>query len=178
MVNGGPDSPPLDRRISGPRVPGDQQHHTLARSDRPFKRAVDRTPCPVEVQAVQIKHPVGIDGSRAKTLVPAGIERSLSGLNRSGARPFHWGGCRPRWWRRSWRRGCRRFSLRQRLAGKRADRCCDALPQLALLSAERSHARPCPSGAAKAPAPWPTCRRRSSAHRTRRPRRCRRGWLP
>lgn len=182
IVNGGPYPAPLKRRIAGAGMAGDQEHHPAARSDRSFQTAVDGCPRPVEVEAVEVEHQVGVDGARAKPPVPAGIERRSgprvgagTGRRRSAQRrPARLGRLRGG---RLWRR------LVQRFAGKRADGRGDPRPERLLVRAERAHARQLPAdrrlwGPAPAPGHWPPSHRRSAAPRRRLPRRCRPGWRP
>ena len=75
VVNRRPDPASLDRWIAGPGMAGDQQDDALAGGDCPLEAAIDRAPCLVEIEAVQIEHHVGLDRARAKAPVPAGIER-------------------------------------------------------------------------------------------------------
>ena len=74
VVDGSADPPALHRWVARPMMAGDQQHNTVAGADRLLERAVDRGPCAVEIQAVQVDDAVGLDGARAKAPVPASVE--------------------------------------------------------------------------------------------------------
>ena len=180
IVNGGANPSPLERRVAGPGVTGDQKHDSASRCDRALQPPVDRTPRLVEVEPVQVEHQVGIDRARAKLPVPARIERGPGGRSsRLGERRS-----RPRLDPGLNRR--RRLRLRrrfQRIARERADGRSDPGPQRLLVRAERTHERRSPADRppwepAPAPGPWPPSRRQSAAPPRRRPRRCRRGWHP
>jgi len=66
VVDGGADTPALDRRIARPVVAGDQQQHAVPGRNRLLKPTVDRLPRAIEV------HPVEIEGPSA-TPFPEGI---------------------------------------------------------------------------------------------------------
>jgi len=73
VVDGRPDLASLDGRIAGTGVAGDQQDDALSRGDCAIQPAVDRRPCLVEVEAVEVDDSIRIDGAGAKPPVPAGI---------------------------------------------------------------------------------------------------------
>src|SRR6185369_16111623 len=80
VVDGGANAAPCDRRIAGPVVPGDQQQDAVAGRDRALERPVDRPPCGVERQAVQVEQPVRLDRPAAQTLIPAAVEGAAAKL--------------------------------------------------------------------------------------------------
>ena len=63
VVNRGADAAPLDRRLAGPVMAGDQQHHAFAARDRLLKAAIDGRPRRVEIHPVQIEHAIRLDRS-------------------------------------------------------------------------------------------------------------------
>lgn len=176
VVHGRSDPASLNRRLAPPFMAGDQKHRTVSGVDRPFEAPVDRAPRLVQVETVQIEHPVRLDRARPKPAVPGRIQRpcrrSRSG-NGSGRRP----GCRRCPGSSRLRRLRRRLGC-LRVAGERADRRCDSRPQLLLVRAERAHAPPRLWEAGSAPGRKSPFHRRSDALRRRRPRRCRAGWRP
>ena len=182
VVDGGADFAPLHGRLARAVVAGNEQDDTLAAGDRTLEPAVDGAPGLVEVEPVKVDHPVRFDRARPKAPVPRAVERGGS----SAAPPLPFGG---RWQFRlgGTERRCPLHRLRRlpftcgggfRLAGKRTNGCGDLVPELALLSAERAHAKRSPSGSGPGPGPWRTSRPRSAALRRLRPRRCRRGSRP
>lgn len=66
--------PALHRRLARPLMAGNQEDEPVAGVDRPFERKVDRLPCTIEIVAVQVDHPVGLDRPAPKLPLPAGIE--------------------------------------------------------------------------------------------------------
>ena len=180
VVDGGADLASLHGRFPGSCVTGDEKQDSVPRGDCPVQPDIDRIPGLVEVQPVKIQNPVGLDGSGFQLLVPARIQRAWSRL---------------RTWRQ-WlgrRRDSSNSSRCARLLGsrnrrgrkvadpfsrKRSDRCCNPLPKRLLVSAERAHGQPNPSGSAPAPGPCRTYRLRSAEPGRRRPKTCRRGCCP
>ena len=63
--------PALDRRVAGPGVAGNQQKHPLGVNERVFKRPINGLPGALEVMAVQVDDPVGLNIARAQPAVPA-----------------------------------------------------------------------------------------------------------
>lgn len=61
VVDGSADAAPLDRRIAGPLMAGDQEDDAFAVNDRLLQRPVDRLPGAIEVVTVEIDDPVGAD---------------------------------------------------------------------------------------------------------------------
>ena len=74
VVDGSADLAALNRRIAGPGVARDQQDNPVAGGDRPLQPAVDRRPCPVEIEAVKVDNAVGLDGAGLKPPVPGPVE--------------------------------------------------------------------------------------------------------
>ena len=169
VVNRGPNSPALHRRLARARVAGDQQQDPLAGSDRPLQRPVDRAPRRVEAVAVKVERAV-----RARRR-PRFSRRSQPPSS-VACRSF--GLCRRRLRRRGG--GARPCGLAVRRRRDRADG--DASAASIGLARQRpdgrghpaptarlrqrlsdAHAPPRPWAAGSAPGPWPTCRRRSAA---------------
>ena len=84
VMDGRPDPAPLDGRLAGSMVTGNQQHHPIPASDCLLERAVDRKPGAVEVHAVEIENSIGLDGAATKFTVPGPVEGS--GADRNGFR--------------------------------------------------------------------------------------------
>lgn len=179
VMDRGPDAAALNRRIAGSMMTGDQQDYPLATSDRLLQRTVDRSPGPIEVHAVEIEHPIGLNRAAAQLLIPASVKRLLRdrhSLCRSGFGR----------WQGTLRRLQRVLDLTRLLngfrfgsiAGERADRCSDPSPKLALLRAERAHGRRCPWAPGSVLYRSPTCRRRLRPPRSPRPNRYRSGSAP
>jgi hypothetical protein len=82
VMDRGPNPPSLDRRIAWPVMPGDQQQHAVAASDRLFETAIDCSPRGVEIHAMEVEHAIRLNRSGAKAFVPASVQG-----------PFRW---RPR----------------------------------------------------------------------------------
>ncbi len=186
VVDSGTDFSALNRRFSRRCVAGDEQNQPLISGDRTFQSAIDRAPCPVEIQPVQVDGPVGLQRAGAQALVPAGIQRrSGKGLGRSSRHgalangPGQPTGCDGRGFRARIRRAF------NRLAGKRADRCRDLLPKRLFFSAEGTHCRTARalsvrsvSAAGRVLVLSPPSRRRRDGHNRPRPNRYRPGWRP
>jgi hypothetical protein len=49
---------------------GDQEHRPVSSLDCPFKVTVDRAPCLIEIETMQIEHAVGLDHAGTKLAVP------------------------------------------------------------------------------------------------------------
>lgn len=75
IMDRGPDSSTLKRRIALPLMPCDQQENTVASCDRPLQGAVDRFPSAIKAMAVQIQRPVRLDPSAPQAAVPSAIQR-------------------------------------------------------------------------------------------------------
>ena len=171
VVNRGPNSSTLDRRIARAMMTGDQEHDPVAARNRLIKPAVDRDPRSVEVHAMQVEHAIWLDRAAAKLFVPTAVERLVRDWG-SGASDWdrfrrprsHYNSLRPL------RKRCRLSLARERPDGER-----NARPQLRLLRVEGAHARPSPSGPKPALRRSQTCRPRSRPHLARRPRMCRSG---
>ena len=177
VVNRGANLASLDRWRTRARVAGDEENHALPGPDRGVEPTVDRAPGLVEVEPMQVEDPVRLDGTGAKALVPARIQRS------------------GRAWRRGRRGGdgsrlCRASAHRldppgrpsihgfERLARKRPDRRGHLLPQRLFFRAERSHGRRCLLERGSAPGLLPTFLPRSAGPHRQRPRRYRRDCFP
>jgi len=177
VVDGSADPPALHRRVARPMMAGDQQDDTVAGADRLLERAVDRGPCAVEVQAVQVDDAVGLDRTCAQAFVPAAVERlvrdgdgSRAGFRPSGRRRR----CSPLSSGRRLFNGLRRDLLpRERRYRRR-----DTGPELRFVRAERAHGRPHPSAEGARPGQTRTCRRRCASPPRPRPNMCRRGSAP
>lgn len=186
VVDGGTYAPPLDRRIAGPRMAGDQQDHPLTINHRLFQRPVDRLPGAIETMAVKVDNPVRPDVSGTKPPIPARVERIGDG----GAR---------RWIRRRFRRRTYRLpdnrrrhwlrlgrdarSRRQWLTRQRSDGFGDFGPKGPFVRGQAAQwplecAQRCPSAAGSARCRSPTSPRPCAPHNRRRPRMCRNGWRP
>lgn len=177
VVHRFPDLAPPDGRVTRSGVAGYQQKHALAGVDRALEAPVDRPPCLIQVQAVEVENPVRLDGPGSEPPVPAGIERigragsfrdRLRGPSGDLPRPFASSALRRR--RAGW--------LVDGISGERADRRRDARPKFLLVRAERAHGPPCPSGSGRALVLWPTSHPRYGGHLRRRPRTYRPGWHP
>ena len=83
-MDGRPDPAPLDGRLAGSMVTGNQQHHPIPASDRLLEHPVDSKPGAVEVHAVEIENSIGLDGAATKFTVPGPVEGS--GADRNGFR--------------------------------------------------------------------------------------------
>jgi hypothetical protein len=188
IVNRGPDLASLHRRIARSRMAGDEEKHPLACGDRPLQARVDCVPRLVQVEAVKVERPIGLDRPRTEASVPRRIERR-TGVSRILS---NWLG---RQWFRQLAKRTRslpfagfqhpffrgRSCVRRRLGHlprQRSDCRRNPLPKRLFFSAERAHGRPSPSGRAPAPALSQTCRRPIAGPRRRRPRRCRPGCCP
>lgn len=171
------DAAPLDRRIAGTVVAGDQQNYTLSRVNRPLERPVDRLPGGIEVHAVEIDDPVRLNGARAKLPVPAAIEGGSGARRRRGGRT----GAPQRPDRERHQSSILLFCrglLFDLITGQRPNRCRDPCPQLRLVRAERSQPSMRPWGGGSAPRPMPTCLPPPRLPRVLLPRKCRSGWGP
>src|SRR6185369_1381950 len=69
---------PLDGWFTRAMMSGDQQQDTVAEGNRLLKPTVDGGPCGVEVQSVQVEHPVRLDRTTAQPFVPASVECLLT----------------------------------------------------------------------------------------------------
>jgi hypothetical protein len=180
VIHRGPDTAALDLRLARPMMASDQQQDPVPARDRLFEPAIDRRPGVVEVHAVEVEHPVGLDRAAAQLLVPTAVEGLINDRCRLPPR------CLSRLWSRvSWgwrvRDRClpRRGNIRRfHLSGQRANGGRHPRPQLGLVRAERAHARPRPSAPGSALRRSPTFRRPLQPLRDQRPRTCRTGSVP
>ena len=78
VVNGRAYLAALDWRIARAGMADHQKQDAFPAGDRPVESTVDRAPCLVEVETMQVEHDVGLDVAGAEPAVPAGIE-CLSG---------------------------------------------------------------------------------------------------
>jgi len=85
VVNRRSNLAPLDRRLAGASVAGDQQDKPVAPRNPLLETAIDCPPRTLEVHAVQVDYAVRFDRTVAETPVPACIE----GLARLGAGRLH-----------------------------------------------------------------------------------------
>ena len=178
VMDGRPDLSSLDRRRTVARVASDQENDPLPGLDRGFEPAVDRAPGLVEVEPVEVEHPVGLDRAGAKAPVPPGIQGSRRGRG-SGIGPgggSRWPGLRPS--NQLSLHGLRLFRSLQRFARKRPDRRRHLGPQRLFFRAERSHGRLCLLEPGSAPGPLPPFLQRSAEPGRQRPRRCPRDCFP
>ena len=77
VMNGGPDAPPFERRLSLALMPRDEEQDAVAGRDRTLQCPVDRVPRPIQAVPVKVHDPVGLDAARAQAAVPAPIERGM-----------------------------------------------------------------------------------------------------
>ena len=139
VVDGGPDSAALDRRVAGSVMAGDQQEDALPSPDRLFDVAVDGGPGAIQIEAVKIDHAVWFDCPAAQSFVPGPVQRSSMYGGPLGTRFLrrHRPGL---FWRSidlfriSYRNLCPRLLTRER-----TDRRSYPCPKLRLLRAERTH---------------------------------------
>jgi hypothetical protein len=82
VMNGSADLAALDGRLPWTVVASDQQDHAISAFDCALQPSVNRLPCAVEVHAVKVEDPVGLDCTGAETSVPVAIER-CAGLDLS-----------------------------------------------------------------------------------------------
>ena len=75
IVDRGANPPALDRRITFSGMAGDQQQDPFAARDRGFERAVDRLPRLVEIVAMEIEDPVGLNRAALEPPIPTAVER-------------------------------------------------------------------------------------------------------
>lgn len=73
VVDRGADPTALDRRLAAPLMPGNQKHDAISGVDRLLERSVDRFPRPVEVMAVKVERPVGLEVPCPQPPVPAAV---------------------------------------------------------------------------------------------------------
>lgn len=187
VMDGGADSPALDRRVARARMAGDQQDHPLAVNKGIFQCPINGLPSPFEVMAVEVDNPVGLNRAGFQPPVPARIQRVGDGhrpwrrrCGRPRRRAFRLASDRRRP-RPRWRDS--RLRLRQRIAGQRPNRLGHLRPEGLLLRGQAAHRPPaplprCPWAGGSAPSHWRPCRPRCARTRHRRPRRCRSGWRP
>jgi hypothetical protein len=179
VVDSGPDAPSLHGRIAGPMMPGNQQENALAARNGLLESTVDRGPRAVEIHAMEIEHPVRLDRAAPELFVPAAVEGLLSDRHRLvECRRSRGQAMRFSLWRVwSCNRPLRKFRSRW-ITRQRADRCCDASPQLRLLRAERAHGPPCLSAPGSKPRHWPTSRPQLQPPPSQRPSKYRSGSVP
>ena len=177
VVHGCPDLAPLDRRLAGSMMAGDQQQHPIAASERLLEAAVDRRPGRIQAHPVEVEYAIGLNAPAAEAPVPAAIEGPVGDRHRF--RPG-WPTCQRGSHQRR-RTDCpRRISaFRASLLSRQRPNCGrDTGPQLGFFRAEGTHGRQRPSGPGSALDRWPTCRRRSPPPRRRTPKRYRTGSVP
>jgi hypothetical protein len=92
VMDRSPNPPSLDRRIAWPVMPGDQEQHAVAASDRLFETAIDCTPRGIEIHAMEVEHAIRLNRSAAKAFIPA----SVQGAFRRRPRMCHLPGARSR----------------------------------------------------------------------------------
>ena len=73
-MHGGAYLASLHRRLPDAVVAGDQKQHPFATSDCHLQRAIDGTPGAVEVHAVKIEGPVGLDAAGTQSAIPTPVE--------------------------------------------------------------------------------------------------------
>ena len=172
------DLPALNRRLTRTMVSGNQQNDPVSPGNRILEATIDRTPCLVEIHAVQIEDSVRVYGARGKPTIPASVERRprpgprRRSLRSRPRRRHRY--ARPRWLARLF---FRRLSWLP-FARERLDRRRHPRPQRGLFRAERPHGRRHPWAAGSAPAPNQTCPPRSRLLQGPRPRTCRTGLVP
>jgi hypothetical protein len=66
---------PLDRRLSGAVMAGDQEHEAISGIGSAFQSGIDRVPCAVEIEPVKIDDAIGLDASGAELAIPCAVER-------------------------------------------------------------------------------------------------------
>ena len=71
IVDCGANAPALHRRVAWAGVASDQQQHPLGVNERIFERAINGLPGALEIMAVQVDDPVGLDVARAQPAIPA-----------------------------------------------------------------------------------------------------------
>ncbi len=176
VVNCSANAATLDRRLSWPMMPRNEQEHSVAAPDCPLERFVNRLPRLIEVHAVKVEDAIGLDRAGAQAPVPCAVER-VCGPDR------HWNcsrlgpRCRPYRHRLGWPLYFNRLS-RQLLARKRGNRCRYTCPKFRLFRAELAHEPLSPWAAGSTPRPIPTSRRQSRPLQGQRPRKCRTGSAP
>ena len=89
-------SPAPDRRLAGALMAGDQQHDPLAARDRLLQRRGRSPPRAVEVHPVQVDDAVGLDARRARSPVPAAVERRAGNRRGFAATSADWRRAAPR----------------------------------------------------------------------------------
>ena len=94
IVDCGTDAPALNRRLAPAMMAGDQQDDAVASKDRLLEASVDRRPCAIEVQAMEVDRDIGLDIAASQTLVPTPIERPFHDWSRLGVNLLN--GARPR----------------------------------------------------------------------------------
>lgn len=77
VMNGGPDAPPFQRRLSLALMPRDEEQDAVTGRDRTLQCPVDRVPRPIQAVPVKVHDPVGLDAAGAQAAVPASIERGM-----------------------------------------------------------------------------------------------------
>ena len=61
IMDRGPDPAAFHRRFAGAVMTGNQQQKPVPTSDSLIDAAVNCCPCSVEVHAVKVEHPIGLD---------------------------------------------------------------------------------------------------------------------
>jgi len=74
VVDGGADTPALDRRIAGPVMAGNQEQDPIAGRNRLIEAAVDRLPRAIKVHPVEVEGAIGHNRAAFETTVPAAVE--------------------------------------------------------------------------------------------------------
>lgn len=75
VMNGGTDLPALHRRFARTMMSRDQQQDAVPVVNRVIEAAIDRAPGTVQSQAMKVEHAVRFDVARAKTPIPAAVQR-------------------------------------------------------------------------------------------------------
>ena len=180
VVDRGADLAPLDRRLAGPMMAGDQQHHAVAARDRLLERRgrSRARPCPGSCPC-RSRTRSGSTAPAAQPPVPGPVQRPLGDRHRLRRRACG-GGLALQALAANGRFALQLQPPLERSASRaqRPDRRRDPRPQLRFFRAERAHGRRRPWAPGSAPGRSPTCRRRSPPPPARRPRRCRSGWGP
>ena len=73
-MDGGADSPTLDRGFAAAFVPGNQQQDAFLAGNRLLECPVDGFPGAVEIVTMKVERTIGLDTAGAKTLVPTTIQ--------------------------------------------------------------------------------------------------------
>ena len=74
VMDGGADSPTLDRGFAAAFMAGNQQQDAFLAGNRPLECPVDGFPCAAEIVTMKVERTIGLDAAGAKTLVPTAIQ--------------------------------------------------------------------------------------------------------